>query len=266
MRMLAAQLIHREMGVNCTVCGSPFIRTSSKSKRVTCSRRCAVTLSWRNPETKAQRKASISKNKQQPEVQEKLAEFNRQRWAREGEREKLAQRTREMWADPEKHEQLTMAIAAVNRAPEKRAFYSELRREAWSDPVYREKTVAGIRASKSTPEARALFSRLLKARWDDPIWRAWMLVRSCHIGVMPNLDDEQKALLNEPLPFVGRPVEICVAKEYEIGQWPLWELGVGQCHWPFGDGPYLFCGARRNGHLVYCSAHAAKAAARQGSG
>jgi len=39
----------------------------------------------------------------------------------------------------------------------------------------------------------------------------------------------------------------------------LVDLEPHQCRWPLGDGPFLFCGAPKDGERVYCAHHAAKA-------
>lgn len=40
---------------------------------------------------------------------------------------------------------------------------------------------------------------------------------------------------------------------------PLHELGPTQCHWPYGEGPYTFCGREKEVERVYCAAHQALA-------
>ena len=40
----------------------------------------------------------------------------------------------------------------------------------------------------------------------------------------------------------------------------LFELRADECKWPLGDGPFLFCGAKRHNILYpYCEDHLAKA-------
>lgn len=155
----------------CRTCRREFTR-KKKSKSVTCARSCAVALSWRNPGTKAQRKASITAQKRTPEGRAKSVAVNNKRWSDPKQRERLAEQSRKRWADPVQHALLSSKIRVVQRSPEKRAKASEARKRAWDDPEIRARMTAGIQQSKSSPEARAKFSKLLKDRWADPVWRA----------------------------------------------------------------------------------------------
>lgn len=38
---------------------------------------------------------------------------------------------------------------------------------------------------------------------------------------------------------------------------PLTDLESDQCRWPYGEGPFLFCGHVRDGESSYCAAHLA---------
>lgn len=154
----------------CRMCHVAFERPK-KSKRVTCSRACAVALSWRDEGTAERRSASIRAERATPQARERASANNRKRWSRPGEREKLADQSRRRWADPVTRAELSCAISAVNGSPVMRAKYSAIRKALWQDEAYRKKTTAGIHRSTSTPEARAKFSKLLKARWADPVWR-----------------------------------------------------------------------------------------------
>lgn len=154
----------------CRVCHAEFIRRK-KSKAVTCSRACAVSLAWRNPESTARRVASIKAERGTPEARERQAQNNAVRWARPGERERMGEHNRRRWKDPITKAEVSASIRKVHNSPEKRALHSKRRKEAWENPETRERYVAGIRRSKQTPEARAKFSALLKARWQDPVWR-----------------------------------------------------------------------------------------------
>lgn len=154
----------------CIVCRAEFERPR-KSKRVTCCRSCAVSLSWKNPDTKQQRVASIKDERQTEEARARAIRNNKKRWSRPGEREKLSERNRQMWADPYENAKMSVAIQKVQLTPERREFQSKQIKSRWDDPKGREKLVRGIRNSKSTPEARAKFSRLLRERWQDPEWR-----------------------------------------------------------------------------------------------
>src|ERR1700674_140381 len=150
----------------------PLVEKNGKMRpawRRTCSRSCAVALSWKNDGEK--RRASISAAHSTPEAAQRLADFNARRWSRPGERERLSDWNRARWADPAIKQHLTEAIAANHRTPQMRQLYSRLRAEMWKNPELRARTIAGIRASKGTPKARAKFAMLLKARWNDPILR-----------------------------------------------------------------------------------------------
>lgn len=158
--------------VTCENCGNSFVSTS---RRRTCSRSCAVTLSWKsNPE---KRRASIAKARNTPEQRARTIEINNRRWGQPGERERLSERNREMWRNPRMKKKLSRAIRKSHSTPEMRAHYSRMRTEQWaSDAEYRAKTIAAVRLHHSAPEARAKFSKLLAERWNDPVIRAKMTV------------------------------------------------------------------------------------------
>jgi hypothetical protein len=40
-----------------------------------------------------------------------------------------------------------------------------------------------------------------------------------------------------------------------LGRVPFMELRYGDCRWPFGNSPYLFCGDTVDGHGPYCRTH-----------
>lgn len=164
----------------CAQCGKPFtvtakLRTDNNGarfpKRKTCSRTCAVALSWRNPETAKTRSAGIRKSKATPEAQAWQIEHNQKRWSREGERDRLSEQNRQRWADPVFRKKLSAAIRTSHNKPEARARFSKIMRAMWNDPGKREQWIANIRAAKSSPNARAAFSAALRERWKDPIWR-----------------------------------------------------------------------------------------------
>ena len=153
----------------CEECGAAFERRGPKSKRRTCSRSCAAAAAWKNDP--GRRIASIKIARRTPESRAMSTAANNLRWSRPGEREKLAEWNRKRWADGRVKRRLSRAISR-SWTPERRAQASEIRRLEWAhDAAYRAATVAGIRRSKSSPEARALFSELLRARWQDSVWR-----------------------------------------------------------------------------------------------
>jgi GcrA cell cycle regulator len=44
----------------------------------------------------------------------------------------------------------------------------------------------------------------------------------------------------------------------------FWELTSTRCKWPFGDGPFKFCGAEKVGGMPYCLHHCQKSYAGMG--
>lgn len=154
----------------CFVCHRQFAR-GKKSKRITCGRSCAVSLSWRSEDARKNRLASIIKERRTPVALARTKAANDKRWSRPGERERLSEANRLRWADPTFKAKTSASIQAVNGSAQARARSSLMRKEQWKDPKFRQATVAGIRKSKQSDEARAKFSDLTKARWRDPEWR-----------------------------------------------------------------------------------------------
>lgn len=150
------------------VCPSCSIAFVSETQRKTCSRSCAVSLSWKNPSAAEKRISSIKAQKMSEESRLLSVAVNKKRWSRPGEREKLSRRSKEMWSDPVTRAELSAKIYIAQSTPEMRALYSKIRKDQWNDPQKRELMVRRIRETKGTPEARAKFSKLLKDRWDDP--------------------------------------------------------------------------------------------------
>lgn len=109
--------------LECENCGEVYDRPR-KSKRRTCSRSCAVSLSWKNEETRAQRTASIIDAVNTPSNRRRISRENRKRWARQGEREKLSELNKSRWADESFKEKTSATIRDVWTA-EKRAKFSE---------------------------------------------------------------------------------------------------------------------------------------------
>jgi hypothetical protein len=167
MHLVPADYPHRV----CPICRAE-VKPKPKSKRVTCSRSCAVALSWKNETTSAQRKASIRAERTTPKARARLAAHNKRRWAKPEEHAKLSEQNRRRARDPVVKAQRSIVMSAKNGTPEKRAMYSAIRKAYWADPARRQKMIDGMRRSKQTPEAMAKFSALMKARWQDPVWRA----------------------------------------------------------------------------------------------
>lgn len=55
----------------------------------------------------------------------------------------------------------------------------------------------------------------------------------------------------KPVKFIPR-VDVVVPPSLNVA---LVDLEHRQCRWPYGDGPFLFCGHARFGHESYCEAH-----------
>jgi hypothetical protein len=159
------------MTLKCKICGKPYER-GLKSKRQCCSRSCWIALSWRNEETAAKRRATMS-------IVQKArrcgANLNRMRWSRPGERERLSEWNRKTWADPEIRKKRSAGIRRQARRPEFRKKMSDIRKRDWQNPEYREKMITGNRRGHGRPEYRKLFSDNLRRRWAEPKSRAKLL-------------------------------------------------------------------------------------------
>lgn len=106
----------------CEICGDAYDRPE-KSKRRTCSRSCAVSLSWKNDASRSDRCAAIKEAVNKPDNVRRIVNLNHKRWTDESERERLAALSRERWADPAYKEKTSAAIREV-WTPEKREEYS----------------------------------------------------------------------------------------------------------------------------------------------
>jgi hypothetical protein len=59
----------------------------------------------------------------------------------------------------------------------------------------------------------------------------------------------------KPAPFVARSVVAAPIRRIRSGTMSLLELRDGDCKWPDGDGPYLFCGRACVPERSYCAEH-----------
>lgn len=149
----------------CIVCLESFDR-APKSKRVTCSRSCAVALAWaKNPE---QRCASISIAHQRPEAQLRLAAHNKRRWAKPEEHEKIAEESRQRWADKDMRREMRDKMRETQRSPRMRRLYSVNMQLRWDDPEWKAKTLAAINSSEAVRAYRNSFGDHLRERWKKP--------------------------------------------------------------------------------------------------
>lgn len=134
-------------GLICPVCRAEYVRPR-KSRRVTCSRSCGVTLSWRSPEAAQRRIAAITAQRRTPEGQRNTAERNRERWSRPGERERASEQNRARWRDPEMRARLSVSIAKAHGTPERRERQRQAIKARWNDREGRAKLEAGMRRGK----------------------------------------------------------------------------------------------------------------------
>jgi len=154
----------------CASCHGEFERPH-KSRRATCSRPCAVALSWRGEGARERRVSGIKAQRATPEGKANTVGRNIARWARPGERERLGELNRERWADPVAAAERAAAMRATNGTEDNRLKASDIRKAAWADPETRERYLAGIRAGKATERSSANSSMAMVRRWRDPAQR-----------------------------------------------------------------------------------------------
>lgn len=167
----------------CEVCKKEFEYRTSKLpsgrvrtyKRRTCSRSCAVSLSWKSPEVSAQRRSSIKTARKSPEARARIAKLNKERWSDPSEREKLSKRNRERWSDPETNAKLSASIAKAARTPDRRKELSERMKKRWDDPKTRAELEEAARIGRQKPEYRESLRRAMKKRWANPKQREQLL-------------------------------------------------------------------------------------------
>jgi len=159
------------VATKCAYCGKPFEPPPKNQGKRTCSRSCAVAISWRDPVKAEKRIQSLKRVQSTPEAIQRTVDANNRRWAQLGEREKLADRNRRDWADPEHKSKRSAAIKEARNRPEQREKYSRMRTEQWTDPEYRQKVTDAVNAAYQKPEVKKKLSGLLSARWQDPVWK-----------------------------------------------------------------------------------------------
>lgn len=161
----------------CVICMAAFDPPASgaarkrPSKRQTCSRACAASLSWLKPGAREKKIAAIKAERQTERAKARLAEHDRRRWSKPEEHQKLSEQNRREWADPYKAAKRAVGIKKAHSTPEKRKFYSESRKKEWADPVERERRSKIIKEAKNKPEYKAKHREMMKARWRDPVMR-----------------------------------------------------------------------------------------------
>lgn len=180
----------------CKNCGTAFEGTlgfSGQKKRKTCSRSCAVALSWKKPGVREAKMASLSKAQSTPKALARLAAHNARRWAKPDEHQKLSEQNRREWRHPERAKKRAAAIKKKNNSPEVLAKFRAAKRELWKNPIYRESNTKAVREALATPENRARASAALRRRWQDPIKRQKML-------------DGWKRMIGKKRAMQGRPL------------------------------------------------------------
>lgn len=155
----------------------PILSGGKISPRVTCSRSCSMSMSWRGDEARAKRSASIRKALNQPEQRKRIVERNLKAWESEERRAALSRWNRERWSDVATKIELSVAISQrFARRPQDRAAIAELRRKEWADPVKRAERIKRQKESKSSPEYRARAGAAMRRRWRDPEQREAFLI------------------------------------------------------------------------------------------
>lgn len=171
----------------CRNCGARFVPgRGGKRTPQTCSKACAVSLSWKRPDVAASRRQHMSASKRLPDARRRQVLINEARWARPGERERLSERNRRVWADPTTRgamiaantaaqnspEVLAKHVARTN-APEWRARVSAQMKHRWAiDSKFKAAMIAASRAHHNLPSTITKKSERMKALWGDQVWRA----------------------------------------------------------------------------------------------
>lgn len=159
----------------CAYCDLYFETSINSTKKICCTRSCAVKYSWTRPGVVEQRSAAIKKAHSTPEQRKRLIEHNRRRWAKPEEHKKLSEQNRREWADPVKRAKRSASIQAVHGAPEMRSYYKKMREDNWADPEYRAVMKERFDEAKAKPSYRANKSEALRKRWKDPLKRSRLL-------------------------------------------------------------------------------------------
>lgn len=177
----------------CRTCEKVFTQLTDGARF--CSRSCRVKWSWRDPDVRARRIASIKVERQTPEAKERLRQHNIRRWSKPEEHAKLSEQNRREWADPAKRAKRSAGIQAANGSPEMRKKYSDRKKEQWKDADYREHTIAAATAGHRTSYSREKASRLLKERWQNPQTRPRYMA-----GAKKGAAKRAAAMKGKPLP------------------------------------------------------------------
>lgn len=159
---------------SCEICASRFM--TRNRKRRTCGQSCANVMSWRNPQTKANRGAGIRRAKNSPEGRLRVNRGNQVRWANPRAREQLSEWNRKRWSDPVYKAKQSIALKELwknNDQSKKRIRDAAV--ERWRNPEFRAHMSKMMREAKNRPEVKAAFSEWVREKWKLPAWRkAWL--------------------------------------------------------------------------------------------
>jgi hypothetical protein len=111
---------------SCVICNTEYDRPR-KSKRRTCSKSCAVALSWQTPGVKEARTDGIIATKSTPEGRKRNNNGNKARWADPKQHLLLSKQNVERWRDPNYNERVGDAIAAAWDGDKRLAFGEKTR-------------------------------------------------------------------------------------------------------------------------------------------
>ncbi len=185
-----------EYSGKCRSCKKPFTATKDKASarsRVTCSRSCAVALSWTTPGVRERKIANIRIERQSPEAKARLAAHNARRWAKPEEHERLSNWNKARWADPKINKDLSAAIRKAHAKPAFRKLLSDIRKRNWKNPDYRHRMIERNKIGHNTPEFIIMFKRRLAERWADPVARQKMLLGRAKV------ESHKRKLATKPL-------------------------------------------------------------------
>lgn len=159
------------MTSSCKICGKGFEPPERNPTRQTCSRSCAVALSWGT--NREQRLSSIRAERSSPESRARQTRINLEQWAgNDSRRAALSERNRREWADPARRAARIAVYTELMRQPERREFCSQLRTAMWRNPDYRARCIASMMPRFSDPRWLAKISEVRKRLWRDPVYRA----------------------------------------------------------------------------------------------
>jgi GcrA cell cycle regulator len=121
----------------------------------------------------------------------------------------------------------------------------------------------------------------LNAKFGTTFTRNAAIGRACRMGIAGSKSETARGSGNKPAfskprepgvprprrvpaPKLPKPIFHCDETGHRVADvvplnLPLLELGPGMCRWPYGEGPYVFCGHGTLDEASYCCAHQALA-------